>query len=124
MGSIPIEIIFWGCNLMARVSVLHIEGYRFESGHLQVLFFNIFFNRCKNYLFCVVFLIMFFYKNVLVFILNIIKFQKIFLGCSQISKLTLKYPNLFFVFYSSGKFYTHFTLKNEKKGGLLIAVIK
>ena len=43
MGSIPIEIIFWGCNLMARVSVLHIEGYRFESGHLQVLFFNIFF---------------------------------------------------------------------------------
>jgi len=52
------------------------------------------------------------------------KNQKIFLGWSQICNLILKYPNLFFVFYSSGMFYTERALKNEKKGGLLIAVIK
>jgi hypothetical protein len=52
------------------------------------------------------------------------KNQKIFLGCSQIADLVIKYPNLFFVFYCSGTFHTQFTLKNDKKGGLLIAVIK
>lgn len=51
------------------------------------------------------------------------KNQKIFLTYEQILKLTNKYPNLFFIFYGNGSFYTITDLKNKKQGGLLVACI-
>ena len=127
MQKLPILCSFFNYVFLQKRISIYSKYNKISKNFFMFLVINGFLLRLiicnKNYL-----QLFFKYNNGLPVFSNIHFFvsknQKIFLGCSQISKLTLKYPNLFFVFYSSGKFYTHFTLKNEKKGGLLIAVIK